>query len=69
MLLTMQSPSQYSFVVGALHRRQIRRHMLAAGWSFREEKGWLDSLFVVSGDASRIQRAYRWVKSLEAELA
>lgn len=37
-----------TWLVGALFRRDIRRYLQKAGLSFTEDKGLLDSLFIIS---------------------
>lgn len=41
---------------GALIRRPIRRWLMAQGVSFVEDKGLLDSTFVLTGEAGEIDR-------------
>lgn len=52
------------FVAGLLCRRWLRRELLAAGLEFKEDKGLLDSLFIVSGPESvlrTIKRNVDWI--------
>ena len=49
-LRSMESSEQVAtFVVGAFHRRQFRRSLMIHRLKFTEDKGFLDSLFVVHG--------------------
>jgi len=40
-----------SYEMGALHRRDFRRLCMQLGLDFEEDKGWLDSLFIVTGSS------------------
>jgi hypothetical protein len=43
------------FTVGALLRRSFRRELIASGLTFTEDKGLLDSLFVVKATPDVIE--------------
>jgi len=53
-----------TFLVGALCRRQFRRRLMQEGLPFREDKGWLDSLFVVEGDVILLRNLQQWVQRI-----
>ena len=58
---------RYRLTAGALIRRVVRRQLLAAGFTFTEEKGLLDSLFVVTGlTASQFQALHAYVTRVNA---
>lgn len=46
-----------TWTVGALFRRDVRRQLLAARISFTEEKGLLDSLFIIRTPTKEIHDA------------
>lgn len=53
-----RTPSSTSFVAGALLRRGIRRELMSLadhGITFTEERGLLDSYFVVSGPRYKVR--------------
>ena len=45
-----------SFTVGAMFRREVRRLLRSMDIAYSEDKGWLDSHFVVSGDDATVRR-------------
>ncbi|MBD80461.1 MAG: hypothetical protein CL840_16210 [Crocinitomicaceae bacterium] len=53
--------ARLTFTAGVLFRRQVRRELIRVGLDFGEDKGWLDSQFVVRGD-------YAQVKAVQAVL-
>jgi len=53
-----------TFLVGALCRRQMRRRLMQEGLQFQEDKGWLDSLFVVEGDVILLRNLQQWVQRI-----
>lgn len=57
----MEAVSEQQLLVGALLRRGVRRQLMTAGYSFREDKGLLDSLFLVECTAEQYQVLPRWV--------
>jgi hypothetical protein len=61
---TVEPTASFSFTSGALIRGQMRRAMMSLGLDYKEEKGWLDSYFVVSGPQSKVGRFYAWAKSV-----
>lgn len=48
--------ARLSFTVGALWRRSVRRALIKGGWPFTEDKGLLDSQFVVEGSVEQLER-------------
>jgi hypothetical protein len=61
--------ASFGFISGAIVRGQMRRAMMSLGLDFKEEKGWLDSYFLVSGPPDKLRQFYDWVAALEAEEA
>lgn len=58
---------KYSITVGALLRRPVRRRLLEAGFSFREEKGFLDSAFFINGlTLAQLKALQAWVARINA---
>jgi len=57
-----------AFTIGRLYVRSVRRALRAEGMSFTEDKGWLDSQFVVTGTNAEILRLQsalrRWAKEV-----
>lgn len=45
---------RFNLTAGMAIRGSVRRGALAYGVDFYEEKGWLDSVFIFRGDASRV---------------
>ena len=43
-----------TFIIGRLYARDVRRALREYGLEFTEERGWLDSQFVVTGPRSKI---------------
>jgi hypothetical protein len=52
----------FGFTSGAIMRGAMRRAMMSLGLDYKEEKGWLDSYFIVSGPRSKVQLFYDWAK-------
>lgn len=50
--------------VGALLRRQFRVALDVAGIAYREHKGWLDSVFVITTTAATWQRIEQWAEEV-----
>jgi hypothetical protein len=50
------------FTVGLVLRRGFRRLLRSRGLQFTEDKGWLDSQFIVSGPGNEIGRLYDFVQ-------
>ena len=40
--------------IGRLYAREFRRALCARGLSFTEDKGWLDSQFIITAELSEI---------------
>lgn len=57
-----QAEDYATFVVGALNRRAFRRMAMSKGLSFSEDRGWLDSFFVVRGNGFRLNELQQWVQ-------
>ena len=55
------------FTAGLLLRRQFRRELQKANLDFSEEKGVLDSLFVVRGSPGVIDAVNNWLRKVQAE--
>ena len=53
------------FTSGALVRGSIRRACMLLDLDYREDKGWLDSYFMVSGPADKVQRLEDWARSFD----
>ncbi len=51
--------------VGAMLRRPFRRLIMYHGLEYIEDKGWLDSLFVIRGDAASLLRFQKHWRSLD----
>ena len=51
--------------VGLLHRRAFRMVVKALELECEEDKGWLGSYFVVSGEEENIERLNQWMGSLK----
>ncbi len=43
-----------TFTVGLLLRRQFRRLLIEEGLAFQEDRGWINSLFAVTGPSRHI---------------
>jgi len=56
-----------TLTAGALLRREIRRALDKNGIAYIEDKGWLDSQFVITADNATIRRIRGWVKQFEEE--
>lgn len=50
--------------VGALLRRSFRRILMTMGLEFTEDRGFLDSLFMVTADAQAHARLHRIVERI-----
>lgn len=48
--------AQRAFIVGALLRRAFRRACDRMAIHYTEDKGWLDSQFIVTGDSRAIDQ-------------
>jgi hypothetical protein len=46
--------------VGMIHRRKVRARIAFQGLHHQEFKGFLDSWFVIKGDADEVWRFYEW---------
>ena len=46
---------QCEFTVGLALRRQFRRILRSRGLDFTEEKGWLDSQFIIRGNGDQLR--------------
>ncbi len=55
-----------TFEIGALLRRSFRRTCLELGVDYTEEKGWLDSFFVVEGTREQIVRLNNYLDYINA---
>jgi hypothetical protein len=53
------------FDVGVLLRRDFRRKLMAAGLRFTEDKGWIDSRFVVTATKAELNPFYRLAQEAE----
>tara|TARA_Y100000034_G_scaffold111187_1_gene143961 strand:- start:702 stop:872 length:171 start_codon:yes stop_codon:yes gene_type:complete len=53
--------------VGALYRRTLRRYLQKHGVSYREEKSWLDSQFVIQSERSHFDRIRDWIDRINEE--
>lgn len=42
------------FEIGALHRSDFRRLLMFYNLDYKEDKGWLDSFFVVNGSLNEL---------------
>lgn len=47
---------------GALIRRQFRASLDVLGVQWREHKGWLDSVFVITATAAEWDRINSWIR-------
>jgi hypothetical protein len=58
-----------TWTVGALFRRQIRRELQRNGIAFTEDKGFLDSQFVVRTDSKAKYIALKaWMDKMAAQM-
>lgn len=55
------------FEVGLVLRREFRRQLLARGLRFTEDKGWLDSQFIVHGTPLQLAPLYYAAEQLASE--
>jgi len=58
---------RYTVTVGALYRRTLRRYLQKHGVSYREEKSWLDSQFVIQSERSHFDRIRDWIDRINEE--
>jgi hypothetical protein len=54
------------FVVGLSLRRAFRRRLRSDGLEFTEDRGWLDSQFIVHGTHEQLTRLLRLVQLVES---
>ena len=48
--------SKYAYEIGLLYRRSFRCLCMELDLTYKEEKGWLDSFFIVEGEDCKIRR-------------
>lgn len=60
----MTGTSRAVFEIGLLNRQEFRRVLLKRGLTFNEDKGLLDSLFVVTGPAPVIEGLLRMARQI-----
>jgi len=58
----------FTIEAGLLLRRAVRRGLIASGFSFTEDKGLLDSQFVVSASAADREKLAAWLRSVGSEV-
>ncbi len=63
----MSKVSRAGYTMGMLMRRPFRRACMALGLTYDEDKGFLDSYYVVHGEESNINRLDEWLQTVKAE--
>lgn len=61
--------SREVFTVGALLRRPFRRALDAAEIVYREDKGLLDSQFIVIGSDAEVDAVREWAASVQRNIS
>lgn len=61
----MELRETWSMRVGALLRREVRRYLMSSDLEYREDKGLLDSVFVVRGSRSEYDKMRLDLASLQ----
>jgi hypothetical protein len=60
-----------SYTIGRMWARPFRRSLMEWGFDYTEDKGWLDSQFIVTGDHAKLAlfgREFRkWVERTAVE--
>jgi len=51
------------YVIGALLRRSFRRACMKLDIEYKEDKGWMDSYFIVKGEVNKVKQLNNWVIS------
>jgi len=57
------------YEIGALYRNEFRRNCLRAGVRFQEQKGLLDSTFMIDGPPANVRAVHNWVCDVVRENA
>jgi hypothetical protein len=51
-----------SYIVGGFYRGEFRRVCVRLFLDFKEDKGWIDSAFIVEGKSEDIEILDNWIR-------